>query len=312
MAAPIRQKIDETREILHKALADPSFHEILERFRGILADRRSSMYLLRSIISQTNGASRALAIRNAFGPSLTGHLECSALIQRYLLMQSAIGTLDQVDDIVVHPGVKRLICNEFQYFSRSPARESALFTLDSYSFWAFCKIALLRRFPAGQYQWEPSAFPKSFFVKLPVRTMPSVAFFIATQMKGFAPYIEPHMPARSVLLIEKESDKAWYRMARSVEANPSLKGLVAFSWLHSSDTYRISPHLSFVNKPFVESGAIITTIGFADQKSGFLEGSEQRKKLYESGDFKPTEGVVIWSREQMIRWAKAHPELDDS
>src|SRR5664279_2151524 len=67
-------------------------------------------------------------------------------------------------------------------------------------------------------------------------------------------------PPRSIMMIERESDKAWYRMARSVEADSKIRGLVAFSWFHSPDTFKVSPHLSFINKPFVESGAVITTL----------------------------------------------------
>jgi hypothetical protein len=40
-----------------------------------------------------------------------------------------------------------------------------------------------------------------------------------------------------------------------VEMQPDIKGLVVSSWLLSADTFKVSPHLSFVNKPFVESGA---------------------------------------------------------
>ena len=311
MPIPVRDKIDETREALSQALNDPGFSDIEERLRRVLVNGQASSDVLRSVLSIRNGASRSLAIASALGPELTPELESGALVQRYLLLQTALGTVGQIDQLTVHPSVKRLICGEFQFFCRPAARHSNLFNLDSYSFWAFCKMVLLKRFPAGQYHWELSAFPRSFFFKLHPRSMPRVAYFIATQMKGFAPCIEPHMPARSVLLIEKESDKAWYRMARSVAADSSIRGLVAFSWLQSPDTYKVSPHLSFINKPFVESGAVITTMGAADENSGFLTGSEQRRKLYESGEFKPTQGVVLWSREQMIRWANAHPELED-
>ena len=92
-------------------------------------------------------------------------------------------------------------------------------------------------------------------------------------MKGFAPYIESHLrphPQASLTMIERECTRAWYRMARSIEMNVAMKGLIACAWLHSPDTLKISPHLSFVNKPFIESGAIITTVGKADDTSGFL------------------------------------------
>src|ERR1039458_3588412 len=311
MPAPIRDKIDETRESLNQALVDPNFSDIGEKLRRQLVNGRSPADVVRSVISIKDGPGRSLAITSTLGPELTSELESSALVQRYLLLQTALTTVGQIDQLTVHHAVKRLICGEFQFFCRPGASDPALFKLDSYSFWASCKIALLKRFPAGQYHWEQSGFPRSFLLKVPLSAMPRAAYFIATQMKGFAPCIEPHMPARSGLILEKESDKAWYRMARSVEADPSIRGLVGFSWLQSPDTYKVSPHLSFVNKPFVESGGLITTMGAADEKSGFLAGSEHRKKLYESGEFKPTQGVVLWSRQQMIRWARAHPELED-
>jgi len=114
-----------------------------------------------------------------------------------------------------------------------------------------------------------------------------------------------------LILLEKECNRSWYRIARSVEMQPDIKGLVATSWLLSADTFKVSPHLSFVNKPFVESGAIVTSAGEADEAAGYLIGSALRRRLYESGKFKPTLGLILWSREQMIRWALSHPELGE-
>jgi hypothetical protein len=309
MSATVRYKIDETREALNKALDDPIFFDI----RRVFVDGKSSADVLRSFMSLRNGSSRSLAITSVLGSELTRALESDAApVQRYLLMQTAARSIQQVAQLTVHSAVKRLFCDEFQFFCRPAARDLSLFRLDSYSFLSFCKMALLKRFPAGQYHWELSGFPRSCLFKLPPGSMPRVAYFIATQMKGFAPCIVPHMPPRSIMMIERESDKAWYRMARSVEGDSKLRGLVAFSWFHSPDTFKVSPHLSFINKPFVESGAVITTMGEADKNSGFLTGSTYRRKLYESGEFRPTQGVVLWSRKQMIRWAHSHPELEDS
>jgi hypothetical protein len=312
MPPSVQDKIDETRDALNKGLHDPVFSDIGERLRRVLVNGRSSADVLRSFISLGAGSSRSLAIASVLGPELTLALDSAAApVQRYLLMQTAARSVQQVAQLTVYPAVKRLICDEFQFFCCPAAGDLSFFRLDSYSFWSFCKIALLKRFPAGQYHWELSGFPRSSLFKLRPESIPRVAYFVAAKMKGFAPCIDSHMAPRSIVIIEKESDKAWYRMARSVEADSKIRGLVASSWLHSPDTFKVSPHLSFINKPFVESGAIITTMGEADKNSGFLTGSAYRRKLYESGEFRPTQGVVLWSREQMIRWAHSHPELED-
>src|SRR5581483_8495019 len=109
----------------------------------------------------------------------------------------------------------------------------------------------------------------------------------------------------------KESDKSWYRMAVSAQLFSGIRGLVASSWLHSPDTYKVSPHLSFINKPFVDSGGVVTTMGTADASAGYMVGSAQRRQMLKSGDFQPTLGLVLWSRNQMAAWARQHPELED-
>ena len=103
-------------------------------------------------------------------------------------------------------------------------------------------------------------------------------------------------------------EKTYYRMAISAEQQPEIRGLVASSWFLSPDTFKVSPHLAVLVQPALESGGLVTTCGKAHGK-GFMVGSESRRKLFESGDFKPTEGIMLWSRDQMIRWAHSHPEF---
>ncbi|MBV8809030.1 MAG: hypothetical protein JO033_10175, partial [Acidobacteriaceae bacterium] len=239
-------------------------------------------------------------------------LDPLAGIQRTLLLQTALANLDRLQAIPLHPSVSAMIYDEFQFFARPSSRELRLFQPDSYTFEALAKIALLERFPAGQFHWEVSGLPRSWLLKVPASVLPRLMSFIA-QAKGFAPFVFPHLATRRknpLVLPEKECDRSWYRIARSVELQSNVKGLVASSWLHSTDTFKISPHLSFMNKPFLESGGIVTTMGKADEMAGYLRGSATRRKLYESGEFKPTLGLILWSREQMIRWARSHPELD--
>jgi hypothetical protein len=239
----------------------------------------------------------------------------SARLQRALLLNAALVSLKKLETFPVQCSVKHLICEEFRFFAEVPDREMPLFAPGQYSLLALAKISILERFPAGQFHWEVSGFPRSWLFKVPPSDIPRLAYFLAAKLNGFSPCFFPHMATRRknpLMLLEKESDKSWFRMASSAQLFPGIRGLVASSWLHSPDTYRVSPHLSFINKPFVESGALITTMGKADESAGFMVGSSQRREMLKSGRFQPTFGLVLWSRKQMADWVQAHPELDDS
>lgn len=236
-------------------------------------------------------------------------------LSRGLLAHVARRSVDKLNGLPVEASVKAKICNFYTCFVHPTPSDYQLFDPQQRSFVALAKIALLERFPAGQFDWELSGFPRSWLAKVPLSSLPRVAYFIARHLRGFAPCIVPHMAYRRknpLMLIRRECEKAWYRMALSAELQPDIRGLVACSWFLSRDAFIASPHLSFVLAPFSESGALITTRGAADEAEGFLTGSEARKKLYQNGDYKPTMGIVLWPRHQMISWAHSHPELADT
>ena len=98
-------------------------------------------------------------------------------------------------------------------------------------------------------------------------------------------------------------------MASALERQPEVRGLMTGSWFHSLETHRVSPHLAFVNRPFLEAGGIYTELGPADPEDGFLVGNPARAALYHSG---PAFGLVMCTREQAIAWKRSNPELEQS
>ena len=307
----IRAKIALTRQLCLSGLQMPPLSGLAEDLeRGEIIDKRP-IALLRSVLDAQNRKSQLLSICRRLGADPELALNKTASLVRVLLLKASLVSLEKLKEVPVDDSVRALICDEFQFFAQPGPKELHLLQPETYSLLALGKIALLERFPAGQYHWEISGLPRSWLFQVPPLFLPRVLYFVATQLRGFRPCFFPHMATRRNPLVmqAKTSNKSWYRIARSVELQPAIKGLVACSWLHSVDTFAVSPHLSFMNEPFVESGAIVTTIGEAGKQAGFLVGSDARRKLYESGKFKPTLGLVLWSRAQMIRWAHSHPEL---
>jgi hypothetical protein len=236
-------------------------------------------------------------------------LDPDRAFERFLLTSVARESLDKLDAMPVTGDVKSLCRKAFARF----ADPQQGYDVGTSNFGAYCKIASLRRFPAGQFDWERSGLPRSWIPKIrPLRTLRATMGFAAFQMRGFGPLFFFHMGTggRNYALIEREAQRSYHRMARSLELQPDVHGVMTASWLFSPDTFAISPHLAWLNRTFQENGALLATIGADDPSSGVLHRSPERRRAYEAGTWKPTIGLVIWPRGEMLAWARRHPELE--
>ena len=213
----------------------------------------------------------------------------------------------------VDDSVRRLYDEEVRTVeSPSPAALSR-FDLTKNIFVGLAKIATLRRFPAGQMTWEISGIPRSWLPQVPVRHWPRVLQYLV-KFGGLGPAFVPHLNATRkdrAALLERETNRSWYRMAQSMKRQPDIRGLVASSWLHSPDTMRVSPHMTAFSRALLDNGALLVRHHKADLDCGVFYRSPERRKLFDDGQFIPTHGLVIWPRAEMIAWADAHPELAD-
>jgi hypothetical protein len=234
------------------------------------------------------------------------------LLVRALLLRAALIALDRLPQLAVESSVRHFFCEAFRFIANTGRVSSVVFRPDrDDDARGLCRIAILERYPAGQLDWEVSGVPRSYLLKVPVADLPKVLYFIAAKLHGFAPCFYCHVGIRRyrLLFVERENDRSYYRMAKSMELQPTIKGVVTASWFHSSETHRVSPHLAWTTKTPCENGALITTIGLAGPKAGFSEGSRERQELYEQGKYAPKLGLIIWPRKHVLTWAARHPEL---
>jgi hypothetical protein len=237
----------------------------------------------------------------------------TGVFERALLVRAALPAIDQISELPVDETVKHLYCKEFAFYARPPESAHSRFSLQAYPFIAMSKIVLLKSFPAGPTHWEISGFPRSWLVKVAPHFMARTYQFLAFKTRGFKPFFVPHLAAtrhKQPFLIEREYLAAFYRAAIALEKQPPIKAMMAGSWLHSAETHRVSPHLSFMNRPYIEAGGIYTDLGPAGPNDGFLAGSKERAELYDAGKYKPTFGVVMCTSKQAIAWKRAHPEIE--
>jgi hypothetical protein len=232
-----------------------------------------------------------------------------AAFERCVLTAAALRSIERLDQVPVSESVKALCCDEYGKLHRRRPR----LDLMHHSFVAFSKLATLRRFPAGQFDWEPSGLPRSWLPKIrPIGALCRTLHVIAIRMRRLGPAFHIHagVAGKNYMLLEREAERSYYRMAQSMALQPRTIGLITSSWLHSPDTFAISPHLAWLNKVFRENGAVLATMGPADPDCGVLHRSPERKRAYDEGRLKPTLGFVMWPRDEMLAWARTRPDLE--
>jgi len=184
----------------------------------------------------------------------------------------------------------------------------------SYHFNRAAKMATLRRFPAGPLEWELSGIPRSYFLQAAFPANLQFLAFVTFRLGGRGPCFFMHVapaPRQRALSVPGQVLGAYYRMARSLELQPTVRALVAHAWFHDPVAVRDYPHLEVLSEPYLNQGGMIVTLGPAPPSSGVLQGSAQRRADYLAGKVQYKYGFAMWPRDAAIRWANAHPELAD-
>lgn len=290
----VSEDLQATWEICRIALGTPEMRDVQNRLNGV-----DPWAELLRVSAEPASVTRLKQLMKSYG---AGPIESA----RWLLMRASIAALPKVASWPVFHSVRRLWCEEVQYFAR-PTGDLSFFMPDHVRFSEMARIATLRRYPAGQYHWEITGLPISWILRTPGRCSGQM-LRILLQMGGRYPMVDTHINDRRKnrpLLTEAEGIRSYYRMARSIELQPEIRGLLTCSWLYCTATAEVTPHLAWLRRFFVDRGALIVDLGPAPEDSGFKVGSALRRKLYEEGRYRPQRTYVLWPRRDMIDWSRS-------
>jgi hypothetical protein len=283
-------------------LEEDPFQEV--RARLGLSGKPETAFQILSSITVDPRSTAPLAALCASIPSET------QAVERTLLLLASQHAIAQVPGLAVSDRVKELFAEEFQFFVNPPPVWEPSFAYDGVRYGEMARVCTLRRFPVGQFQWEMSSFPKSWVMKA---RQPWKVLLHLTAMGGLGPLFEFHLNARRknrLVLIEKEANISYYRAARSLEKQPEVRGLFHTSWMFCASTGRVTPRLAWLREVPEAAGAFMVDLGPAAEDSGFMTGSEERRKLYAEGSYRPRSVCILWQRKSLIEWARQHPEFD--
>lgn len=291
-------------EACRNVLAQDPFPRVLTRL-GHYAEPAAAFQLLSQVTMYTCGETVS-AVAASPDTSLR-----EPAIERALLLLASQYAAGKVPALPVSDRVKELFADEFESFAHPPAVWIPAFRYDHVRFREMARVATLRRFPAGQFQWEAAALPRSWLLK--TQQVFPLLRHVLFKLRGFSPLIELHLNERRKnrgMLLEKEAKISYYRTARSLEKQPDIKGVMQVAWFFSRSAVDVSPHLAWLRAVPQSGGALVFDLGAAPEDSGFLIGSEERRKKYEDGSYRPRTGCILWARKDLIAWANQHPEYD--
>lgn len=302
--------VESVRAELLARLRDPALETAAQASdaTGFDADARARFV----VAAEETDTAGARAIGERMSPLLEALPPLS--LERLLLAEACLRSIDSLGGTRVPPRVRHLTAEGFLFITAegAPGRGGFDARLGHPHFAGMCKVATLRRFAAGQFDFVTSGFPRSWLFHVERRALPRVLGAVA-RMGGFRPVLSPHYSTcrpHRLRLAEQEVEHSYLLFARTMLLRPEMRGFVSSSWYYSPDTHRESPHLAWLNRVFLENGGVVARMGASDIDTGVLHNSRQRRQAFEAGRFRPTTGVVLWPRADALRWAQAHPDWD--
>jgi hypothetical protein len=242
---------------------------------------------------------------------------------RWLLLNASLAAIGRVRNWPVADSVKKLWAEEILFCARMAPAASPIFDPRDKQFREFARIVTLRRAPAGQFHWEMAGLPRSYILHTPKRKWPELIEILerggigilSGAVRGFPRFADLHLNVRRknrLTVSEREGMLTYFRLARSLELQPEVRGVCTCSWLYCETTGNVTPPLAWLRRFYLENGAFIASIGPAPSDSGFLEGSEMRRKLHAEGRYSPRMTYALWLRDDILTWANRNPELEAS
>lgn len=297
--------VSEVEARCRAVLASPEFAAVPD----LLADVEVAVHQLQDFVSQTARTALPIEMWDVMVQSCEKHgiPESGYVLQRFVLLTAGLRNLPRVALLPVAEEVKCRLHDQFLYLCAPDHEMATLLNPRHYGFQVMCKFMLLERFPAGQSDWELSAFPRSWLAKMPLPDLPRALKCVFLRAGACEPYFETHIAIRrDVPILTPEDERKTFRLlAQSMLLQPAIRGYLGAAWFMDPHLATVSPHLAWISDWLRECetfGAVWTTVGEAGKNAGFLVGDRHRRRLYESGKWKPLTGLLLWARADLLDW----------
>lgn len=171
-------------------------------------------------------------------------------------------------------------------------------------------LCLLRLIPMGAQKANINGIPRRIMLKAGPASGLKMFANVSMEMGGFRPLYELHTDEHDSSALFEFTPDGWdrfyVRAASMMELNKDIKGIFGISWFFDPQLERISPRLSFLReRPLKNGGRFFFVSQSKNGSGGALARSSTRQKLFEKGEYIPTNYIMIWPRKHLINWANS-------
>jgi hypothetical protein len=124
-----------------------------------------------------------------------------------------------------------------------------------------------------------------------------------------SPWINLHLELRPAYprYSTEARERAHALVADFLRLNPASQGTVGVGWMSDPKALALSPHLGRTIQERLDAGAVILSLGVADEATvkHATGTSRTRRRAYQRGEYTPTDYMMLWPRERLVAWADA-------
>ena len=185
------------------------------------------------------------------------------------------------------------------------------FSIESHHFRCNLRNLCFSRVPVGPEHLEIDGVPRSVAWQAGPKQALDFARLLV-EAGGHAPFYAVHLgygldPTTFLLVYSKRAQERMFRtLAACLEMHPEIRGVLSGSWWHDPALDEVSPHMSYLRSGWTERGAKLFRWS---EKDGAQEvaarNSPARRAAIESGEYTPTEHMVVWTRRSLLSWARS-------
>jgi hypothetical protein len=222
-----------------------------------------------------------------------------------IIQQLVLDQLDSSALAALPPRCKSEQLIQLRRLASLPDDQAEWLALDSDIFHKELGLASMRLHAAAAQLIDPRCgVPRSLVLKGGVAEVASRAASFAS-FGGFKPFFQIHTHLSYLDRFDEEGWNECYRVCAELFAvYPKCLGMFGASWFYDPNLETISPRLGYLRDVPSRGGARL--LFMADEGhfvNDAIATSPTRRKLYESGQYKPRSFMLVWGRADMIQWA---------
>ena len=201
---------------------------------------------------------------------------------------------------------RAMFAQEFRAIDADMARKAAgKYLLSNGEFRKDLAICRQRLIPCGVVTVDVDAgIPRSWLLRGSTASGVRLANFVFLKLGGFRPLYEMHLHARALLEFTPAGWEACYRrIGELMQTDPAIRGVFGTSWWYDPKAAEVTPRLSFLRDTPLAHGARFFFLGSDEGTTrDALANAPDRRRQYEAGTYKPTRYLMIWRRDDLLRW----------